>query len=452
MEIDLMEERIKNVIERMKADNIKFIRLQFVDLHGIPKNVSIPCKLENMADLFKDGILFDGSSIPGFVGIDSSDLVLKPDISTYSALSWRPEESASCRFICDIYKPNGEPFEGDPRGILKKALAKIKEEGYTYNIGPEPEFFIVDTDDDGYPIPHDDAGYFDVEPVDKGTDFRREITTNLQELGFEVEASHHEVGPGQNEIAFKFDDALKTADAVITFKQAIKAIVANMADFDGFDYRVTFMPKPFFGESGSGMHCHQSLFKDGENIFYDENSENGLSQEAMWFIGGLLKHSAALTAVTNPIVNSYKRLVPGYEAPVYITYGIQNRSTLIRVPAARGKATRIEYRSPDPTCNPYLAFAAMLEAGMDGIKNKIDPGEAVEINIYELSDEEREEKGIELLPSSLWEAYHTFEDSEIMKEALGDHIFNAFLAAKYEEWDEYRVQVFNYEHKKYLNL
>ena len=412
-----MEERIKNVIERMKADNIKFIRLQFVDLHGIPKNVSIPCKLENMADLFKDGILFDGSSIPGFVGIDSSDLVLKPDISTYSALSWRPEESASCRFICDIYKPNGEPFEGDPRGILKKALAKIKEEGYTYNIGPEPEFFIVDTDDDGYPIPHDDAGYFDVEPVDKGTDFRREITTNLQELGFEVEASHHEVGPGQNEIAFKFDDALKTADAVITFKQAIKAIVANMADFDGFDYRVTFMPKPFFGESGSGMHCHQSLFKDGENIFYDENSENGLSQEAMWFIGGLLKHSAALTAVTNPIVNSYKRLVPGYEAPVYITYGIQNRSTL-----------------------------------MDGIKNKIDPGEAVEINIYELSDEEREEKGIELLPSSLWEAYHTFEDSEIMKEALGDHIFNAFLAAKYEEWDEYRVQVFNYEHKKYLNL
>ncbi len=452
MENDLMEERIKNVIERMKADNIKFIRLQFVDLHGIPKNVSIPCKLDNMEDLLTDGILFDGSSIPGFVGIEGSDLVLKPDISTYSALSWRPEESASCRFICDIYKPNGEPFEGDPRGILKKALAKIKEEGYTYNIGPEPEFFIVDTDDDGYPIPHDSAGYFDVEPVDKGTDFRREITTNLQELGFEVEASHHEVGPGQNEIAFKFDDALKTADAVITFKQAIKAIVANMADFDGFDYRVTFMPKPFFGESGSGMHCHQSLFKDGENIFYDENSENGLSQEAMWFIGGLLKHSAAITAVTNPIVNSYKRLVPGYEAPVYISYGIQNRSTLIRVPAARGKATRIEYRSPDPTCNPYLAFAVMLEAGMDGIKNKIDPGDSIEFNIYELSDEEREEMGIELLPSSLWEAYHTFEESEIMKEALGDHIFNAFLTAKYEEWDEYRVQVFNYEHKKYLDL
>lgn len=447
-----MDEKIAKLIERMKADNIKFIRLQFVDLHGIPKNVSIPFKADDMEDIVEKGVLFDGSSIAGFVGVNASDLVLKPDISTYSALSWRPEESASCRLICDIYTPDGKPFAGDPRGILKKSLSKIKEMGYTYNIGPEPEFFIVDTDEDGYPIPHDTAGYFDVEPIDKGADFRRELTINLQELGFEVEASHHEVGPGQNEIAFKFDDALKTADAVITFKQAIKAIVANMADFDGLDYRVTFMPKPFFGEPGSGMHCHQSLFKDGKNIFADDESESGLSQEAMWFIGGLLKHSAAITAVTNPIVNSYKRLVPGYEAPVYITYGLQNRSALIRVPSARGKATRIEYRSPDPTCNPYLAFAVMLEAGMDGIKNKIDPGEPTEINIYDLSEEERDEQGIELLPSSLWEAYHTFETNEVMKEALGEHIFNAFLDSKYKEWDEYRVQVFGYEQKKYLNL
>ncbi|MDO5849895.1 MAG: type I glutamate--ammonia ligase [Methanobacteriaceae archaeon] len=447
-----MDEKIAKLIEKMKADNIKFIRLQFVDLHGIPKNVSIPFKVDDMEDIVEKGVLFDGSSIAGFVGVNASDLVLKPDISTYSALSWRPEESASCRLICDIYTPDGKPFAGDPRGILKRSLSKIKEMGYTYNIGPEPEFFIVDTDEDGYPIPHDTAGYFDVEPIDKGADFRRELTINLQELGFEVEASHHEVGPGQNEIAFKFDDALKTADAVITFKQAIKAIVANMADFDGLDYRVTFMPKPFFGEPGSGMHCHQSLFKDGENIFSDDESETGLSQEAMWFIGGLLKHSAAITAVTNPIVNSYKRLVPGYEAPVYITYGLQNRSALIRVPSARGKATRIEYRSPDPTCNPYLAFAVMLEAGMDGIKNKIDPGEPTEINIYDLSEEERDEQGIELLPSSLWEAYHTFETNEVMKEALGEHIFNAFLDSKYEEWDEYRVQVFGYEQKKYLNL
>lgn len=447
-----MDEKIAKLIEKMKADNIKFIRLQFVDLHGIPKNVSIPFKADDMEDIVEKGVLFDGSSIAGFVGVNASDLVLKPDISTYSALSWRPEESASCRLICDIYTPDGKPFAGDPRGILKRSLNKIKEMGYTYNIGPEPEFFIVDTDEDGYPIPHDTAGYFDVEPIDKGADFRRELTINLQELGFEVEASHHEVGPGQNEIAFKFDDALKTADAVITFKQAIKAIVANMADFDGLDYRVTFMPKPFFGEPGSGMHCHQSLFKDGKNIFADDESESGLSQEAMWFIGGLLKHSAAITAVTNPIVNSYKRLVPGYEAPVYITYGLQNRSALIRVPSARGKATRIEYRSPDPTCNPYLAFAVMLEAGMDGIKNKIDPGEPTEINIYDLSEEERDEQGIELLPSSLWEAYHTFEKNEVMKEALGEHIFNAFLDSKYEEWDEYRVQVFGYEQKKYLNL
>ncbi|MCQ2738225.1 MAG: type I glutamate--ammonia ligase [archaeon] len=447
-----MDEKIAKLIEKMKADNIKFIRLQFVDLHGIPKNVSIPFKADDMEDIVEKGVLFDGSSIAGFVGVNASDLVLKPDISTYSALSWRPEESASCRLICDIYTPDGKPFAGDPRGILKRSLNKIKEMGYTYNIGPEPEFFIVDTDEDGYPIPHDTAGYFDVEPIDKGADFRRELTINLQELGFEVEASHHEVGPGQNEIAFKFDDALKTADAVITFKQAIKAIVANMADFDGLDYRVTFMPKPFFGEPGSGMHCHQSLFKDGKNIFADDESESGLSQEAMWFIGGLLKHSAAITAVTNPIVNSYKRLVPGYEAPVYITYGLQNRSALIRVPSARGKATRIEYRSPDPTCNPYLAFAVMLEAGMDGIKNKIDPGEPTEINIYDLSEEERDEQGIELLPSSLWEAYHTFETNEVMKEALGEHIFNAFLDSKYKEWDEYRVQVFGYEQKKYLNL
>lgn len=446
-----MTKEVDTIMEQMEKDEIVFVRLQFVDINGKPQNVSLPPSTD-MEDLFTNGTLFDGSSIDGFVEINESDLILKPDISTYSRLPWRPDDSAVCRFICDIYNTDGKPFAGDPRSQLKKQLGEIGKKGLKYNIGPEPEFFIVNMDENGNPLPYDNATYFDMEPTDKGPDFRREITFNLQKLGFEVEASHHEVGPGQNEIAFKFDDALKTADAVVTFKTAIKAIVANMAAFDEMDYRVTFMPKPFFGENGSGMHCHQSLFKDGENIFYDENSETGLSQEAMWFIGGLLKHSAAITAVTNPIVNSYKRLVPGYEAPVYISYGIQNRSTLIRVPAARGKATRIEYRSPDPTCNPYLAFAVMLEAGMDGIKNKIDPGEAIEFNIYELSDEEREEMGIELLPSSLWEAYHTFEDSEIMKEALGDHIFDAFLAAKYEEWDEYRVQVFNYEHKKYLNL
>ncbi len=446
----LTKEEIKRIVEE---NNIEFIKLEFCDINGTMKNLSIPC--EQLESAMNNEIMLDGSSIKGFRSIETSDMYFYPDLNTFAIIPWRSDDDVKvARFICDIHNADGTPFEGCPRCNLKKMIARAEKLGYTMNVGPEAEFFIFKQDENGNATinTYDKAGYYSAAPVDKGENLRRIMVKTLKAMGFEVEASHHEVGPGQNEIAFKFDDALKTADAEITFKQAIKAIVANMADFDGFDYRVTFMPKPFFGESGSGMHCHQSLFKDGENIFYDENSETGLSQEAMWFIGGLLKHSAAITAVTNPIVNSYKRLVPGYEAPVYISYGIQNRSTLIRVPAARGKATRIEYRSPDPTCNPYLAFAVMLEAGMDGIKNKIDPGEAIEFNIYELSDEEREEMGIELLPSSLWEAYHTFEESEIMKEALGDHIFNAFLSAKYEEWDEYRVQVFNYEHKKYLNL
>jgi glutamine synthetase len=438
---------IGNAIEIMNEKGIKFIRLQFVDINGIPKSVSVPFGSdEDLEDMFNDGILFDGSSVDGFVEINDSDLIMKPDPNTVSLLPWRPEESGVCRFICDIYNTDNTPFEGDPRSILKKSLKKISDKGYNYNIGPEPEFFIIDKDEEGNYIPHDDASYFDVEPLDKGPNFRRKLVFDLEELGFEVEASHHEVAPGQNEIAFKFDDALKTADAVITFKQAIKAIVDNMG------YMVTFMPKPFFGVNGSGMHCHQSLFKNGENLFSDENSENGLSQEALYFMGGLLKHSAALSAVVAPTVNSYKRLVPGYEAPVYVAYGLKNRSALIRIPAARGKGTRIEYRCPDPSCNPYLAFAAMLEAGLDGINNKIDPGDPTEINIYKLNDEELEERGIKTLPASLWEAYHSFEEDEVIKKGLGSHISEKFLESKYAEWDEYRIQVFGYEQKKYMSL
>ncbi|OWT32393.1 type I glutamate--ammonia ligase [Methanobrevibacter sp. 87.7] len=456
METDLMsndvdKKQIDNIIEQMDKDDIQFIRLQFVDIHGFQKNIAIP-KPDDLEDLFTEGNLFDGSSIDGFVDINDSDLLLKPDINTYSRLPWRPDDSAVCRFICDIYDPNGKPFAGDPRSQLKKALGKISKDGLQYNIGPEPEFFIVDIDDEGYPMPYDDAAYFDIEPKDKGPDFRREISLNLQELGFNVEALHHEVGPGQNEIAFRFDDALKTADAVVTFKTAIKSIVSNMAAFDEIDYRVTFMPKPFFGVNGSGMHCHQSLFKNGENLFADADSETGLSEKAIYFIGGLLKHAPALTAVTNPIVNSYKRLVPGYEAPVYIAYGLKNRSALVRVPAARGKATRIEYRAPDPACNPYLAFAAMLEAGLDGIKNKIDPGEPTEVNIYQLNEKELKERNIGLLPASLWEAYHTLETDPVILGALGDHIANKFLDSKYAEWDDYRVQVFGYEQRRYLDI
>lgn len=446
-----MTSEIDSIIEQMKKDDIKFIRLQFVDINGTPKNISVPMN-DDIEDLFTEGMLFDGSSVEGFVEVQDSDLLLIPDISTYLRLSWRPEDSSVCRFMCDIYTPDRKPFAGDSRGILKKALADLAELGYQYNIGPEPEFYIVNMDEEGYPVPYDNATYFDVEPKDKGPDFRTEIVMNLKELGFEVEASHHEVGPGQNEIAFKFDNALKTADAVITFKQAIKAIVSNMATFDNQDYKVTFMPKPFFGVIGSGMHCHQSLIKEGENLFADADSETGLSQDAMYFVGGLLKHASALSAVTNPIVNSYKRLVSGYEAPAYKAYGLKNRSALIRIPAARGKATRIEYRAPDPSCNPYLAFAAMLAAGMDGIKNKIDPGEPTEVNIFKLTEEELAERGIEVLPTSLWEAYHAFEENPIIMNALGDHISHKFLDAKYAEWDEYRIQVFGYEQKRYLDL
>lgn len=438
---------IGKAIEKMDEKGIKFVRLQFVDINGVPKSISVPFGSDNnIEDIFNDGILFDGSSVDGFVEIHDSDLVMKPDPGTFSLLPWRPEESGVCRFICDIYTPKNKPFEGDPRGTLKKSLQKISLKGYSYNIGPEPEFFIIDQDEEGNYIPHDDASYFDVEPLDKGPNFRRKLVVDLEELGFEVEASHHEVAPGQNEIAFKFDDALKTADAVITFKQAIKAIVDNMG------YMVTFMPKPFFGVNGSGMHCHQSLFNGERNLFSDENNENGLSQDALYFMGGLLKHSEALSAIVAPTVNSYKRLVPGYEAPVYMEYGLKNRSALIRIPAARGKGTRIEYRSPDPSCNPYLAFAAMLEAGLDGINNKIDPGEPAEFNIYDLTNEELEEKGIKTLPASLWEAYHAFEENEVIRNGLGSHISEKFLESKYAEWDEYRIQVFGYEQKKYIGL
>ena len=448
-----MSEELNKMIQTMEQDKIRFVRLQFVDINGIPKSITVPYEREEMITLFEHGMPFDGSSIEGFVEINDSDLLLKPDITTYSKLSWRPEETVVCRFICDIYTPEGKPFIGDPRSILKESLKKLKEKyGYKYNIGPEPEFFIVDLDEDGYPVPYDDAEYFDVEPTDKGPDVRRELTLNLEELGFDVEVSHHEVGPGQNEIAFKFDDALKTADAVITFKQAVKAIVANMAEFDNSNYKVTFMPKPFFGENGSGMHCHQSLFKGDENLFADDESETGLSQDALYFIGGLIEHAPALIAITNPIVNSFKRLVPGYEAPVYIAYGLKNRSALIRVPAARGKGTRVEYRAPDPACNPYLAFTAMLAAGMDGIENKIEPGQPTEINIYKLTEEEREKLGIDLLPSSLWEAYHALEEDEVIKDALGEHIINAFMKAKTEEWEDYRVKVFGYEQNIYMGL
>ncbi|MGV8144541.1 MAG: type I glutamate--ammonia ligase [Methanothermobacter sp.] len=442
-----MSDEIGKVIENIEKCGTKFVRLQFVDIHGTPKNMAIPLvKPGDIEDIIKDGLLFDGSSVEGFVDINNSDLILKPDPATFSALPWRPEEKGACRFICDVYWPDGTPFEGDPRNVLKKALAKAEKQGYSYNIGPEPEFFIIGENEYGQIVPADDGVYFDVEPVDQGTDVRRELVLGLESLNFDIEVSHHEVGPGQHEIDFKFDNAMKTADAVITFKQAIKAIV------DKLGYMVTFMPKPFFGVNGSGMHCHQSLFKDGKNLFFDPDGENQLSEEALYFTGGLLKHSKALAAVVAPTVNSYKRLVPGYEAPVYIAYGLKNRSTLVRIPASRGIGTRVEFRCPDPSCNPYLAFAAMLEAGMDGIDNKISPGEPTELDVFNLNPDELDTVGIDTLPSSLWEAYHALEKDEIVKSSLGEHVYSKYMEFKKQEWDEYRIQVFKYEQDRYLTI
>jgi glutamine synthetase len=442
-----MSDKIGQVIENIEKCGTKFVRLQFVDIHGTPKNMAIPLvKPDQIEDIIKDGLLFDGSSVEGFVNINESDLILKPDPDTFSALPWRPEEKGVCRFICDVYWPEGKPFEGDPRYVLKRALEKAEKAGFEYNVGPEPEFFILDQDEEGNLIPNDNGAYFDVEPVDQGTDIRRQLVMDLEALDFDVEVSHHEVAPGQHEIDFKFDHALKTADAVITFKQAIKAIV------DTLGYMVTFMPKPFFGENGSGMHCHQSLFKNGENVFYDPDTETQLSEDAMHFMGGLLKHSPALSAIVAPTINSYKRLVPGYEAPVYIAYGLKNRSTLVRIPASRGKGTRVEFRCPDPSCNPYLAFAAMLEAGLDGMKNKYDPGEPTEMDVFAKSMDELKELGINTLPSSLWEAYHALEADDLVKSALGDHVYTQFMDIKKKEWDDYRIQVFNYELDKYLTI
>ena len=409
------DNKIDQIIKTIEANDIKFLKLQFSDINGLPKNMAVPLKTANdVEDIIEDGLLFDGSSIAGLASINDSDLLAKPDINTFSTIPWRPE-----------------------------ALGK---RGYQFNMGPEPEFFIIKEDENGNYIPADDAEYFDVEPLDQGTDIRREIVLGLEKLDFDVEVSHHEVAQGQHEVDFKYADALKTADAVITFKEAVKATVHQLG------YKATFMPKPFLGINGSGMHCNQSLFKDGKNIFYDPDTEKQISQEALYFIGGLLKHAKALSAILSPTVNSYKRLVPGYEAPCYIAYGFKNRSTLLRIPASRGLGTRIECRSADPSCNPYLAFAVLLEAGLDGMDNKIDPGEPTEENLFAYTDDEIAEKGIETLPTSLWEAYHSLEKDDVIKNALGEKAYNQFYNIKRAEWDAYRIQVFDYERDEYLNV
>ncbi|MFK3938785.1 type I glutamate--ammonia ligase [Alkalihalobacillus sp. NPDC078783] len=433
-----------------QEDNVRFIRLQFTDLQGTIKNVEIP--IDQLPKALDNKMMFDGSSIEGFVRIEESDMYLYPDLDTWVVFPWTPEKGKVARLICDIYQPSkpGEepvPFEGDPRGILKRVLKQAEELGFTdFNIGPEPEFFLFKNDEKGEPTLelNDKGGYFDLAPTDLGENCRRDIVLELEDMGFEIEASHHEVAPGQHEIDFKYADAITTCDNIQTFKLVVKTIARKHG------LHATFMPKPLFGVNGSGMHCNMSLFNENGNVFYDQNTESQLSRTAMQFLAGILKHAEAFTALTNPIVNSYKRLVPGYEAPVYVAWSMRNRSPLIRIPSSRGISTRVEVRSPDPAANPYLAIAAMLAAGLDGIKNKMTPPEATDRNIYVMSKEERIEEGINDLPATLKDALNKLVGDEVIVNALGEHAIEHFIEAKEIEWDMFRTQVHPWERDQYL--
>ncbi|MDP2944987.1 MAG: type I glutamate--ammonia ligase [Atribacterota bacterium] len=441
-----MEKMTKEMIlNKAKELNIKFIRLRFTDILGMPKNVEIPVR--ELKKALNGEIMFDGSSIQGFVRIEESDMFLKPDYSTFTINPWEEDKDVA-RITCDVYNPDGSPFDGCPRNNLKKVLEEVEEMGYSTNFGPEVEFFLFFRNEEGEATTktHDRGGYFDLLPVDLGEEARRDMVIVLEKLGFEIEASHHEVAPGQHEIDFRYCDALTAADRIMTLKLTGKTIALK------HNLHVTFMPKPVFGINGSGMHTHISLFKNGKNVFYDPKGKCELSKEALYFIGGLLRHAKGFTAITNPLVNSYKRLTPGYEAPVYIAWSERNRSPLIRVPAARGEGARAELRSPDPSCNPYLAFAVILKAGIDGIKNQINPGEPVSQNIYTMSKEEKKSLGIESLPSTLEEALLELDKDEVVKSALTNHILKNYIEAKRKEWEDYRIQVHQWELDRYLTI
>lgn len=435
----------QEIIKMVADEDVEFIRLQFTDIFGTLKNVAITSS--QLEKALNNKCMFDGSSIDGFVRIEESDMYLYPDLDTFEIFPWRPQQGKVARLICDVYRPDGTQFEGDPRYILRKVVDEAKEMGYSFNVGPECEFFLFNTDDNGNPttISHERAGYFDLGPVDLGENARRDIILNLVEMGFEIEASHHEVAPAQHEIDFKYEDALKTADNIMTFKLAVKSISKRHG------LHATFMPKPKFGINGSGMHTNMSLSKDGKNIFADEKDPNGLSEIAYSFLAGIMEHIKGMTLITNPIVNSYKRLVPGFEAPVYIAWSATNRSPLIRIPNSKGEGTRIELRSPDPACNPYLALAVCLAAGLDGIKRKLKPAASVDRNIYEMTKKEQLELGIESLPESLYEAIIEFEKDDLIKKVLGSHSYEKYLEAKVQEWKEYSNQVTGWEIDQYLH-
>ncbi|MCG7419967.1 type I glutamate--ammonia ligase [Macrococcoides goetzii] len=442
-----MAKYTKEDIKRFAEEqNVRYLRLQFTDILGAIKNVEIP--ISQLDKALDNEMMFDGSSIEGFVRIEESDMKLYPDLDTWVIFPWTSDKGKVARLICDIYKPDGTPFAGDPRSNLKRVLKEMQDLGFSdFNLGPEPEFFLFKLDEKGEPTLelNDQGGYFDLAPTDLGENCRRDIVLELEDMGFDIEASHHEVAPGQHEIDFKYADAITACDNIQTFKLVVKTIARK------HNLHATFMPKPLFGLSGSGMHFNVSLFKGPkENAFFDESGDMQLSDDARHFIAGIMKHARGFTAVCNPLVNSYKRLVPGYEAPVYVAWSGQNRSPLIRIPSSRGLSTRVEVRSVDPAANPYMALAVILQAGLDGIKNKLEAPAPVDQNIYEMNREEREAVGIEDLPSTLYTAIKAMREDGLMKEALGEHIYRQFVRSKGIEWDMYRLQVSEWEIEQYL--
>ena len=435
----------EDIIRIVKEEDIKFIRMQFTDIFGQLKNVAITASQIEKA--VNNQIMLDGSSIEGFVRINESDQYLYPDLDSFVVFPWRPQHGKVARLICDVHKTDGAPFEGDPRSILRRILAEAAKMGSTFNVGPECEFFLFQTDDEGYPTTTtiDHGSYFELGPVDRGEDARRDICLTLEDMGFEIEASHHECAPGQHEIDFKYSEALTAADNIMTFKLAVKSIAER------HKLHATFMPKPLFNEAGSGMHINMSLRKDGRNIFADETDRFGLSQDAYYFIGGLMKHVYSMTAITNPLVNSYKRLVSGFEAPLHIAWSVTNRSPLIRIPSSFGSGTRIELRSPDSAANPYLTIALCLAAGLDGIKNKITPPENIQKNIFHMTEEEKEQLHIKSLPTNLYDAVCAMERDAFICEILGEHISNVYIGSKKDEWNRYCKAVTEWEVDTYLD-
>ncbi len=436
---------IAEILKLAKTEQVKMVRLQFVDIHGLPKNMNI--HVDQLEKALNNENMLDGSSIEGFRTIETSDMVFHPDRNTFQVMPWKEGDRGVARVICDIYNPDGTPFDGCPRNNLKRVLADVKKQGFIFNVGPELEFFLFEKDPDGSisTRTHDTGGYYDLGPDDQGEIVRSEIVEALETLGFEMEADHHEVAQGQHEIDFKYADALTQADRVTTAKIITRKIAANHG------LHATFIPKPVFGANGSGMHCNQSLAHlDGKNAFFDEKGDYQLSATSHHFIGGLLSNVRGITAILNPLINSYKRLVPGYEAPVYVAWSAANRSALLRIPAKRGNATRVELRSPDPAANPYLAFAALLTAGMHGVKNETESPAAMTTNIYQLSKAQRKEMGIASLPGNLFEAMEEFKASEVAKEALGEHIFTQFIKVKENEWDDFRTNITPWELNRYM--